>query len=155
MSLSKFSQFKLVQLLLPGFLRTSKMVAWVKVFVTHLAVLQESLYQFAGMVSKEIKMSPQVIYLEYILNNRYGRTDIFISDGFQLGPWIYPVGETPDQEFFLDQNDSVLWTHHDEVVVDFIVNIPDVLEDEIPIIAATVQKYKLPGKHFVIQLFVP
>ncbi|HRY33388.1 MAG TPA: hypothetical protein P5531_10515 [Bacteroidales bacterium] len=150
----RFSLFKTVQILLPHGLRYSRVIAWNKAFVSYLAMLLESLYQFWDLTLKEIKMTPQIICLEYLLNNRYGTTEIYISDGTYLGPWIYPTdNEAEHEEFYLDQSDSFIWNNQDEVVIDFVVNVPEALQAETPIIGAIVQKYKLPGKHFIIQLF--
>lgn len=133
--------------------RKSHYVAWVKTFVSYLAKIQEDLFQLWEATRDEALMTPQIMYLEHLLNNRYGRTDIFISDGEYLGPWIWPKDETAEKIFYVDQADSFVWTDQDATNVDFIVNIPDVLESETRYIAAQVQKYKLAGKIFLIQLF--
>jgi hypothetical protein len=89
-----------------------------------------------------------------MLNRRYGHTDIWIGEGYQLGPWIWPVGSTPAVIFYLDQVDSYVWTDNDQASnVDFVVNIPGDLATEVQYMAALVNKYKLPGKNFVIQIF--
>ena len=150
---SRFSLFKVVQILLPWIRRKVRFIAWTKVFVSYLARLLEQLWQFWEATAKECKMTPQIMYLEHDLNDRFGHTDIFISDGYELGPWIYTDTEVADPEFFMDQADSFLWTDLDGILVDFVVNIPAILDDQVQVIAAMVQKFKLPGKVFVIQIF--
>ena len=140
-------------MILPWIRRKVRFIAWTKVFVSYLARILEQLWQFWEATAKECKMTPQIMYLEHLLNDRYGRTDIFISDGFELGPWIYTHGEVPNPEFFMDQANSFLWSDMDGVTVDFVVNIPVAIESEVQVIAAMVQKYKLPGNVFVIQVF--
>ena len=149
----EFNIFRIVQILLPFRRRTTRSIAWIKVFVSDLAAMGESLRQLWSQSVKEAKMTPQVCFLEHLLNDRYGRTDIFISDGYELGPWIYTDTETPNPEFFLDQADSFLWTDEDGITVDFVVNIPAILLSQASVIAAYVQKYKLCGKIFIIQVF--
>jgi hypothetical protein len=150
---SRFSLFKVVQLEIPFLHRKPRFVAWVKTFVSYLAKIQEDLYQLWESSRIEALMTPQIKYLEGILNRRYGRTDIFINDGFDLGPWIWPADETADPVFYLDQADSYVWSSGDSTVIDFVVNIPAVLDDETSYIAAVVNKFKLAGKTFVIQIF--
>ncbi len=145
---------KIIQMLIPWGHRKPRFIAWLKVFVSYLAKIQNDLYQLWDRSLIEAYMTPQIMYLEGILNRRYGRTDIWIGEGYTLGPWIWPVGSVPAVIFYLDQADSYVWTCNDQISnVDFVVNIPAALEDEVQYIAAVVQKYKLPGKNFVIQIF--
>jgi len=141
-------------MLIPWSHRKPRFTAWLKVFVSYLAKIQTDLYQLWDRTLIEAYMTPQIIALEGILNRRYGRTDIWIGEGYQLGPWIWPVGSTPTVIFYLDQADSYVWTDNDQASnVAFVVNIPAALEDEVQYMAALVHKYKLPGKNFVIQIF--
>ena len=151
--ITRFSLFKVVQILLPWIRRKVRFIAWTKVFVSYLAGLLEQLWQFWEATAKECKMTPQIIFLEHLLNERYGRTDIFISDGSILGPWIFSENEPDIPPFYLDQPDSWIWGESDSVTVDFVVNIPEILRSQAQIIAAMVQKYKLAGKQFIIQVF--
>jgi hypothetical protein len=150
---SRFSLFKVVQMEIPFLHRQPRLVAWLKVFVSYLAKIQEDLFQFWDRTRTEALMTPQIAYLEHILNNRYGRTDIFIGDGYDLGPWIFKSSETADPEFFLDQANSYVWNNNDGIIIDFVVNIPEVILSETSYIAAVVNKFKLAGKTFVIQIF--
>lgn len=149
----RFSLYRMIQILLPFSRRKPRVIAWVKVFVSHLTFITESLREFWSLSVKEAKMTPQVSYLEHLLNDRYGREDIFISDGYELGPWVFTKDEEADPEFFLDQADSFLWTGIDGIITDFIVNIPEILLDQAQVIAAYVWKFKLCGKTFIIQVF--
>jgi hypothetical protein len=122
--------------------------------MSYLQMILEGFWQMRDDTIKEAKMTPQIAYLEHLLNDRYGRTDIFISDGFELGPWIFSTEEEADPEFYMDQeDDSYIYSTDDQVTVSFVVNIPEVLSEEVQSIAAMVQKYKLAGKYFIIQIF--
>lgn len=133
--------------------RQLRFVAWVKVFVSYLVYIKVMLYLYWDQTQLDASITSQIIYIEKILNLACERTDIYIDEGYYLGPWIVTAEETPDPEFYMDQADSYVFTRHDAVDVDFIVNIPAGISSAIPVIAALTHKYKLPGKYFIIQKF--
>ena len=147
-----FSLFKIVQILTPAAKRTPRFIAWLKVFVSYLQYILEDFYQFRDRSIKEAIMTPQIIMIEWLLNTRYGTTKIKIIEGYSLGPWIYPRLVDVLHEFYLDQTNSFVYSNQDAVTVDFVVDVPESLSSETSTIAALVQKYKLPGKTFIIQL---
>lgn len=138
---------------LPFRYRTLWSVGWVKVYLSYLVKIKEDLYKWWDETIDDASMTPQIIYLERYLNFIFERTDIFIDEGYTLGPWIFLDTETPDPEFYMDQDDSFVFNLGDAVLVDFTVNIPAVIENNTSRIAAIVHKYKLPGKSFIIQIF--
>lgn len=141
-------------MLIPWAHRRPRFVAWMKAGISYLQKIQHLLYEFWLTTVISAYMTPQIIYLEGILNRRYGRTDIWIGDGYYLGPWIWPIGSVPAVIFYLDQPDSFVWTDNDsQSNVSFIVNIPAVVKPGSQWIAAIVTKYKLPGMNFIIQVF--
>ncbi|MEI6899249.1 MAG: hypothetical protein WCL00_05185 [Bacteroidota bacterium] len=150
----KFTLYKIVQIVTPFHLRRPRIIAWLKVYVSWLELILHELDALWQSSRIEARMTPQILFLEHLLNNRYGRNpwDILIDDGYALGPWIYLEGETATPQFYTDLSDSYLWSDSDGTEVDFVVEVPGVLEEEIAVIGATVQKYKLPGKYFVIQI---
>lgn len=150
-----FSLNKVVVLLTPYAHRKEKFTTWLRVSVSYLEEMLVRLRVYWQETIDDAMMTPQIKYLEHFLNTKYDRdpADIFIDDGYQLGPWIWPVGSPADPIFYLDQADSYVYCGTDEIDVDFVVNIPEVLTEDAPPIGAIVTKYKLPGKHFVIQTF--
>lgn len=148
-----FSIDRVAHSLIPFRHRQLRFIAWVKVIVSYLVYIKEQLYGFWDETILDVSMTPQVLYLEKRLNLEFDRTDIYIDEGFTLGPWIFTNEEIPSPEFFMDQDDSFVYTLSDAVEVDFVVNIPAVLEANSPLIAALTHKYKLPGKDFIIQKF--
>jgi len=152
MSMLKYSLFKQSQILLPHRKRRPRFTAWIKVSVSFIASIIDTLFVFWENSCAEARMTPQVIYIERFLRNRYGVPDIYISEGFTLGPWIFTKAETADPEFYMDLANSYVYGDYDAIVVDFIVNIPSSLILEVQTIAAMVSKYKLIGKYFIIQI---
>lgn len=126
-------------------------MAWVKTFVSYLSAIYEELKLYRIDTIRKAYMTPQVAILEKYLNDKFDieLTRIEITDGTLLGPWIFL--EYNPAEFYLDLNYSYVWNVEDEAA--FVVNVPLSLEDDIPQIAAIVQKYKLPGKNFIIYKF--
>jgi hypothetical protein len=127
------------------------MIAWVKVFVSYLVFVRENLSVFWDQTWLDACITPQVIYMEQALNLRFGRTDIRILDGTYLGPFIFSRQDDPDTEFYMDQDDSWVYSESDHTDVDFVVEIPEAIETDAPLIAALTHRYKLPGKNFIIQ----
>ena len=100
-------------------------------------------------------MTPQIIILEWMLNNRYGTgDDIYISEGYTLGPWCWFTGPPQGEvDFFMFEPDNYCYSASGLTDVDFVVNVPHELEAETPIIGALVKKFKLAGMYFIIQLY--
>ena len=150
---SQFSINVIGNILIPHRHRKPRFIAWVKVFLAYLVMIKEDLYQYWDETLLDASMTPQTIYLERILNLLFERTDIFIDEGYTLGPWIFRDTETADPEFYMDLDDSFIFNNEDAIWVDFTVNIPTILGSVTSHIAALVHKYKLPGKSFIIQKF--
>lgn len=150
----KVNLIKSIKLLVPLALRKTRLQAWVTVFLSYLHMISLLLYEFRESLRKEILITPQIIYLEYYLNDRFGRTDIFISEGYLLGPWVWSSKPAaPDFDFFLDTPTSFVYASGDSNSVGFVVNIPSSIIDSANTIAAMVQRHKLVGKSFIIQIF--
>lgn len=151
--MNQFSLYKVVQILLPYVRRTARSIAWLKVFVSYLATLAEEQFRYRAKTLKEARMTPQVCFLEKLLNDRYGVTTIKIVEGYELGPWAYfagpPVGT---DDLFMVEPGNYCYSANVVISVDFVVEVPTALSAECNTIAAYVQKYKLAGKSFIIQL---
>ncbi len=146
-----FSINRIAHSLIPHRHRQPRMVAWVKVMVSYLVYIRDNLWDVWDRTWLDASVTPQVGYIEKVLNLRFNRNDIVIEDGSRLGPFIYPKNVEPDTEFFMDQADSFIYTVDDTAECDFIVLIPSTIEADAPLIAALVHRYKLPGKKFIIQ----
>jgi len=145
-----FSLYKIVQILLPQRKRRTRFVAWLTLSVSYLDYIQQQLYQLWSRSLELSHMSPQIIAIEGFLHRMYGRQDIQIVDGYELGPWEWPQ-VNPDESFY-DQEDSFEYSDSDTTTLSFVVNLPTALSQEAPVVAAWVSKYKLPGMSFIIQI---
>jgi hypothetical protein len=146
---------QVINLIVPPAKRKVKYLAWLTVFISYLMMILESLRQFRDATIKEARMTPQIAYLEHILNERYGTgTAIYISEGYTLGPWVWyqnpPAGKV---DFFMKEPYNYCYPSSAETTVGFVVNVPRALSGETQSIAAIVYKYKLAGKSFIIQLY--
>ena len=151
----QFSLYKIVQILTPVDKRKPRFIAWLKVFVSYLEYIAEDLNQLWVRSVKEAKMTPQIIYLEHILNERYGTgSQIYIAEGYVLGPWCWftgpPAGEI---DMYMVEPDNYCYSSTGIANVDFVVMVPMALQDETSMIGAIVQKFKLAGMYFIIQLY--
>lgn len=122
----QFSINKIGHILIPHRHRTQRFIAWTKVFLSYLVLIKENLYLYWDETILDTSMTPQIIYLERMLNFRFESTQIFINEGYTLGPWIFRNTETPDTEFFMG-DDAWVYSSQDAVMVDFTVNIPELL----------------------------
>lgn len=146
-----FSINRVAHTLIPHRRRQIRMVAWVKVFVSYLVYIKENLWAFWDKTWLDAAITPQVKYMEQALNLHFNRDDITIEDGERLGPFIYTQTEEPETQFYMDEEDSWVYTADEAGDCDFVVIIPSGLTTEAPLIAAMVHRYKLPGKKFIIQ----
>lgn len=148
-----FDIYKIGVILLPHAKRKVRFIAWMKVFFCILLATMESLRVFRQITDLDAKMTPQIIYLEKYLNDLYNQTQIRIVEGFELGPWCFysgpPSGEV---DMYMVEPDNYCYSSFAVTNCDFVVEVPAALELECNAIAAIVQKFKLAGKTFIIQL---
>lgn len=145
-----FSLFKIAQILLPHSKRTTRMKAWVKVFVSYLQMLAEHHRHYRLTSFIEANMTPQVIYIEGMLNRRYGTTSIRLIEGYEIGVWAFPSEENGEQ--YYDDPDAYIFSDNDETVIAFQCEIPSSLQSESQTIISMINRYKLLGKKFVIKI---
>lgn len=135
--------------LIPFAKRKGKIMAWVRIYVSYIFSIHQALKLQRTDTIRRAYLTPQVSILEKYLNDLFtnpGR--IYIEDGELLGPWLF-YAENPNV-FFLDQADSYVWGVNDQS--SFIVYIPldHNLDPFVQQVIAIVNKYKLPGKSFII-----
>jgi len=113
---------KLVNLLMPTFLRSESLVAIYKAVSTPLTFEYEQFKAWQSDMRLQAAMTCQVMYIEAILNYRlFGNflKTIYITDG-------------------------------DGIIVDFIVNIPSGITVNGQLLVSLLEKYKLKGKRYSI-----
>lgn len=138
-------------LVIPHRKRKAKYIHWIKTFVCHISNVFDLLKLYRTEAIRQAYLTPQVAMLERYLNDKFTTEDIEIVDGELLGPWLFTtVLASTGSEFYLDQSDSYLWNDEDQA--SFVVRVPDSFDDEveIPQIVGIVNKFKLPGKNFII-----
>ena len=149
----EFSLYKIGQILLPFAKRKVGFVAWVKVYLSYLSDILDRLRALRVISLRDAKMTPQICYLEKYLNDMFSTTGISIQDGHLLGPWCFydmpPAGEV---DFYAVEPDNYCYANHITIDIDFVVAVPWALEAECSTIAAYVQKFKMVGKSFIIQM---
>ncbi|MCW3467647.1 hypothetical protein [Chitinophaga nivalis] len=149
---------KLVRLLLPPRLRQPRQVAWLQALTTPVSYLFQQFRRNRNANIYRLKITPQVVYLEKLLNERYDISNrrIRITDAFSYEPWyIYQIAE--DKPQFLYQPGEHKPVHlftKDEIgqqTVDFYVTVPQHLEFNENEMRALLDNYKLAGKTYKIQ----
>lgn len=149
----EFSLYKIGQILLPFAKRKVGFVAWVKVYLSYLSDILDRLRLFRLASLRDAKMTPQICYLEKYLNDMFNSTKIRIVDGYLLGPWCFFNGPpSGDEDFYMVEPDNYCFAYNVTTDIDFVVEVPQELEGECNVIAAYVQKFKMVGKSFIIQL---
>lgn len=141
---------QLLMILLPISLRVS---GWIKTILNGVAaqfnVVRTSFENVMSLINYDIRITPQVCYLEMIINDRLQTTPrIEIIDGtiflslFFSEPWQSEIEYFDDANFMGDS-----WIGNE----DFVVQVPTGLtQDDLNYITALVNKYKLPSKTFKI-----
>lgn len=151
--MNHFNLYKVLQIILPYRKRRPRFIGWIKTMTAYLAMIIADLFQYVDKTVKDVKMTPQLCYLEKLLNSRYAVSTIRIVDGYELGPWCFYSGPpSGDIDMFMVEPDNYCYSQQVVVSVDFVVEVPYSLNDQCSLIAAYVQKYKLAGKSFIIQL---
>jgi len=134
--------------LIPFRKRKAKYMAWIKVFVSYIHNIFISLRNnYRPDTIRLAYMTPQVNMIEEYLKDATGSDLIEIIDGEILGPWLFT--DHNDNEFYLDQATGYVFNPEDSY--DFNIRVATGLSDEVTqYIAAIVNKFKLPGKNFII-----
>jgi hypothetical protein len=149
----EFSLYKIGQILLPFAKRKVGFIAWVKVYLSYLSDILDRLRAFRILSLRDARMTPQICYLEKYLRDLYSSPEITIVDGHQLGPWcFYHSPPSGDDDFYAVEPNNYCYANNVTINIDFVVEVPGALEAECNAIAAYVQKFKMVGKSFIIQL---
>lgn len=149
---------KLTRLLLPPRLRKPRHVAWVQALMNPVNTLFQQFRRNRDANLYRLKITPQVVYLERLLNDRYdiaGR-HIRITDAISYAPvYIYQEAEAKDHALYLESEarPTYLYTESEigDSTADFYVVVPtDRAFNENEMIAL-IDAYKLAGKSYKIQ----
>lgn len=171
---------RLINMLVPYYLRTRKYVLFLQALVSPLQDKNKEFINFAKEKKIEAAMTSQVILFTWYLNHKYNKyfvdpTDsIVIEDIIDIGVPVYrraDPNQTPYTVWFVTDNwDSVKDTDEEPPIffykqenilinkTSFSVAVPAInisQEDFVPMIANTVKMYRIAGKTFQIKISEP
>lgn len=143
---------KLVELLLPTFLRKEKMLAWLRALHFPLIKIVDDFNFNRNQNLYNLAHNGQVCYLRKVLNDRFDVSErrIKITDGNRYKrQYIYTQGEQKPKYLgmiYLRQN-----ADYSDTGVDFIVLIPNGLKYNKFEVKALIDFYKLASKRYKIE----
>lgn len=143
---------RLVELLLPTFLRKGKILAWLRALHSPLVKMVDDFNFNRKRNLYHLAHNGQVCYLRKLLNDRFdvSARRIKIADGNKYKrEYIYTLGEQKPKylgRMYLRQN-----TDYADTGVDFIVLIPAGLQYNEYEMKALIEFYKLASKRYKIQ----
>ncbi|WP_107039978.1 hypothetical protein [Brumimicrobium mesophilum] len=136
-------------------------LAFFKACASPLVVSFSTFYQFYEDKKYELLFNGQVIYLEHLLNDQFDNINrgIYITDAPQQADQIVLYNENENNEetviFNIPENEPPIVTYnYSEMLAwpDFIVNIPSSVVFNQTQLKAYVNKYKLAGKNYIINI---
>jgi hypothetical protein len=149
---------KLVRLLMPPQLRKMRHVAWLLALCSPVNFVYQQFRRNRDANLYRLKITPQVVYLERLLNDRYdiSQRRIRIIDGLIYEP-VYLYQEIEQKPVYLWQESEKrpLYLYTEEEVgsnpVNFYVLVPGNLAFDENEMSALINNYKLAGKTYKIQ----
>jgi hypothetical protein len=153
---------KLVTQRVPEELRFDDVIALLMVLVYPVVYIYNQLIAFRDFVKYKLSITPQVVYLEKMLNDRYDDTlrRIYILDGSSYDPiFIYTEAELQPQFLYTESETAKpktdLFTDGEvgQFTFDFVVYVPADIEFIEIEMKTRIDEYKLASKFFKIQTF--
>ena len=139
------------------------LMAYLNVIVGPVVSIYNSLNLYRNLVLYKLTITPQVCYLEKMLNNQYDNTErrIYIEDGSQYeGQFVFQDAE--EQPLYLYQEgeagkpDVFIYTEGESSGIgsfDFVVYVPSAVSFDVNEMSSLIRTFKLAGKIFSIQTF--
>lgn len=151
---------RLLRMWMPIDLQVKSWMCWLTALISPLNDVYQNFLQFRKTKLYELSITPQVCYLEGMLNNRYDYTQrrIYIAEAKQFPPlYLYTDDELKPIYLYTDPEDQPVYLYTDAEggieADDFIIMVPAALifnQDEMRSITTV---YCLAGMKFKIQLF--
>jgi hypothetical protein len=149
---------KLVRLLVPPRLRKIKHVTWLQALTNPVNYLYQQFRRNRDANLYRLYITPQVVYMEKLLNDRYdisGRR-IRIKDALVFEPeYIYQEQELKPVYIYKEEENKPVYLFTDAEIgsdsVDFFVLVPPDLTYNENEMTALINNYKLAGKRYKIQ----
>lgn len=151
--------YKLAVWLTPKFLRKQKFIILVKACLYPLISLHTTLMNFRSAKIYQIKITPQVCYLEMMLNDRYDSIArrITIGDAEWHLPWfLYQDAENKPEYLYTEGEAQPVYVYTDgeagEALNDFVVLVPAAVSFNEQEMKSLLNSYKLFGTRYKIQI---
>lgn len=168
---------KLVNMLVPHFLRGRKHVLWIQSITSPLQTLNDKFTSYAKEKKLDAAMTSQVMWFEWYLNHKFSsffidpKDNIVIEGSSDVGVPLYHENATPSQPFVIwgeDEDYSVVTDMGEKPkalyfqtsitrnkTCSFNVLVPKVtIEPEkfMPMISAIINTYRLAGKTYKVKI---
>lgn len=171
---------RLINMLVPHYLRNRRYVLFLQSLVSPLQKINEEFESFTKEKKIEASMTSQVILFTWYLNHKYSKyfvdssDSIIIESAVDIGVPVFrqsDPNQTPYTVWHIDDNwDSVKGTDEEPPVFYYrqeniginkasftvsapAINIPQ--EDFVPMLSNTIKMYKIAGKTFQIKISEP
>lgn len=148
---------KLVWLIVPPRLRKIKQITWLQGLCSPVNLLYQLFRKNRTANLYRLKITPQVCYLERLLNDRYDIADrrITIVDSVTFDPvYIYLQQENKPQYIYTKAEDQpvYIYTYAETSIdpVDFVVQVPNDVSFMEAEMRGVLDAYKLAGKTYSI-----
>ncbi|MGJ1513794.1 hypothetical protein ACR79N_02310 [Sphingobacterium siyangense] len=148
---------KLVVLILPTFMRTEKLIAFIWCLIVGIRTVYFKLLALWYDTDKEMEVTPQVFSLRKSLNDYFDSVNrsIRIEDA-ELSDRAYIFTEGENQPVYLDDDDEEVYIYTDDELhgaQGFVVIVPETLNNtaETARLKAMINKYKLAGTKYIIR----
>ncbi|WP_312357277.1 hypothetical protein [Sphingobacterium multivorum] len=147
---------KLVVMLLPSFMRTEKLIAFIWCLIVGIRTVHFKLLALWYDTDKEMEVTPQVFSLRKLLNDYFDSVNRSIRiEDTALSDRTYIFTEGENQPLYLDDDEQVFIYTDAELAAakGFVVIVPESLNNtaETARLKAMLNKYKLAGTKYIIR----
>lgn len=168
---------RLINMLVPYYLRGKKYILFLQSLVSPLQKTNNKFLEYTDNKKIEASMTSQVILLTWFLNQKYQKyfqdpTDsIFINDSINVGVPVFrtaDLNQVPYTVWYIkdnwehvkdtDEEPPLFYYKSENMVINkasFNIIVPPITipqEEFVPMIASTVNMYKIAGKTFLIKI---
>lgn len=167
---------RLVNQLVPHFLAGRRFILMIQSCLYPLQELNERFRTFARQKHIEARMSSQVLYFEWFLNDRFGKylanphERIFLRDSSPVGVDIYHQGAENSRPYTVWYQGEIVATPHPQEVprplhriaeerainkVSFMVCVPRIIIPEqefVHMLCSVVNAYRLAGRTYLVRI---
>lgn len=149
---------KLVRERIPPRLRTQKIMAFVDALSVEINGVYNDFIRNRKANLYRLSITPQVVYLEKLLNDKYDFTArrIYIYDAEWHQPWyIYKDEELKPERLYQESEEKPVWLYSEnevgELKIDFVVFVPSAVDFKENEMRGYLDMYKLFGTHYKIE----